>query len=72
MRVYSVDMKEAEEMINKNDKRRAKYYNYFTNNKWADISNFDISVNSAKVGIEGAADMVIDYARRKEIEEKNG
>ena len=72
MRVYSVDMKEAEEMINKNDKRRAKYYNYFTNNKWADMFNFDICVNSAKVGVEGAADMIIDYARRKEIEEKNG
>lgn len=66
MRVYSVERKAAEDMIAKNDKRRATYYNYFTNSKWADMVNYDIAVNSGKVGVDGAADMVIDYARRRE------
>ncbi|MGI6183917.1 MAG: AAA family ATPase [Candidatus Fimadaptatus sp.] len=66
MRIYSVDRKGAEDMIAKNDKRRANYYNYFTNAKWADITNYDIAVNSHKVGVEGAADMVIAYARAKQ------
>ena len=57
-------------MIAKNDKRRATYYNYFTNAKWADMFNFDISVNSAKVGVDGAADMIIAYAQRKAAEDK--
>ena len=70
MRVYAVERKAAEDMIAKNDKRRATYYNYFTNAKWADMFNFDISVNSAKVGVDGAADMIIAYAQRKAAEDK--
>lgn len=66
MRVYSLDRKAAENLIAKTDKRRASYYNYFTNAKWADIVNYDIAVNSGKVGVEGAAEMVMAYARRKE------
>lgn len=69
MRVYAVERKAAEDMIAKNDKRRATYYNYFTNAKWADMFNFDISVNSAKVGVDGAADMIIAYAQRKAAED---
>ena len=70
MRVYSLERKAAESLINKTDKRRATYYNYFTNAKWADIDNYDIAVDSEKVGVEGAADMVIAYARRKEQAEQ--
>ena len=70
MRIYSVDRRGAEDMMQKTDKRRATYYSYFTNSKWSDIDNYDIAVNSAKLGVDGAAEMIIDFARRKEKEDE--
>ena len=65
MRLYSVDRRGAEEMMQKTDKRRATYYSYFTNSKWSEIENYDIAVNSAKLGVDGSAELIIDFARRK-------
>lgn len=62
MRVYSLEKKAAEDMILKTDKRRATYYNYFTNAKWSAVENYDIALNSGKLGVEGAADMIIGFA----------
>lgn len=69
MRIYSVDRRGAEDMMQKTDKRRATYYSYFTNSKWSEIGNYDIAVNSAKLGVDGSAEMIIDFARRKEQED---
>ena len=69
MRIYSVDRRGAEDMMQKTDKRRATYYSYFTNSKWSEIGNYDIAVNSAKLGVAGSAEMIIDFARRKEQED---
>ena len=55
--------------MQKTDKRRATYYSYFTNSKWSEIGNYDIAVNSAKLGVDGSAEMIIDFARRKEQED---
>ena len=69
MRIYSVDRRGAEDMMQKTDKRRATYYSYFTNSMWSEIGNYDIAVNSAKLGVDGSAEMIIDFARRKEQED---
>ena len=69
MRIYSVDRRGAEDMMQKTDKRRATYYSYFTNSKWSEIGNYDIAVNSAKLGVDGSAEMIRDFARRKEQED---
>lgn len=65
MRIYSVDKRGAEDMMQKTDKRRATYYSYFTNSKWSDIGNYDIAINSATLGVDGSAEMIIDFARKK-------
>ena len=33
----------AKDLIHKTDKRRASYYNYYTNKKWGDAESYDIS-----------------------------
>lgn len=65
MRIYSVDKRGAEDMMQKTDKRRATYYSYFTNSKWSDIGNYDIAINSATLGVDGSAEMIIDFACKK-------
>lgn len=57
---YNKSMKEARDMINKTDKSRASYYNYYTNKKWGQASEYTLSLDSSKFGIEGTAKAVIE------------
>lgn len=43
----------AKELIQKTDKKRASYYNYYTNKKWGDCSSYDHCLNSSDLGIDG-------------------
>ncbi|MBR3875711.1 MAG: cytidylate kinase-like family protein [Clostridia bacterium] len=50
--------------INKTDKRRSTYYNFYTGNKWGKFDNYDIAINSSLLGIEGTAEAICDLAKR--------
>ena len=54
----SVDEKEAATLIRKMDKQRRYYYNYYTDEKWGDLSRYDLSVDSCRFGIEGTLDIL--------------
>ena len=57
------------DIINKTDKRRSSYYNFYTGNKWGKYDNYDMAINSSTLGIEGAADLIVACAK-KLLEEK--
>lgn len=40
------------------DKQRARYYEYYTDRKWGNIHNYDICINTAKVSIPEAVDII--------------
>ncbi len=44
--------------INKTDKRRASYYNFYTGNKWGKYDNYDMAINSSTFGIEETAKII--------------
>lgn len=46
------------DVINKTDKRRASYYNFYTGNKWGKFDNYDMAINSSTLGIDGAAELI--------------
>lgn len=52
------------DVINKTDKRRASYYNFYTGNKWGKYDNYDVAINSSTLGIEGAAAMIAASAKK--------
>lgn len=66
---YDIEKNKAEDFIKKTDKRRAGYYNYYTDNKWGAAAHYDLCVNSSRLGVEGTADFLIDYIRRHEANE---
>ncbi len=39
------------DVINKTDKRRASYYNFYTGNKWGKYDNYDMAINSSTFGV---------------------
>ena len=53
-------------MIIKTDKKRASYYNYYTNKKWSDAESYELCLTSSELGIEGTAKAIIDYVNLKE------
>lgn len=59
-----INEEKALEMLRKREKDRADYYNYFTFGNWGVASNYDLCIDSGKLGIEGTADFIIDFARR--------
>ena len=46
------------DVINKTDKRRSSYYNFYTGNKWGKYDNYEIAINSSTLGIDGSADLI--------------
>jgi len=56
----------VKDMILKSDKQRANYYNYYTGNKWGKSENYDLMINTAKVGMAGAAKLIADYIHMSE------
>ena len=51
------------DVINKTDKRRASYYNFYTGNKWGKYDNYDLAINAATFGIEKTAELIADFAK---------
>ncbi len=56
------------DVINKTDKRRASYYNFYTGNKWGKYDNYDMAINSSTFGIAETA-RIISAAVKKLIED---
>lgn len=59
-----ISMEKALDLIEKKDKDRAEYYNYYTFGNWGVASTYDLCLNSSILGIEGTADFIIDFARK--------
>ena len=63
VKYYGMDKKKAEKEIIRIDKLRENHYKYYTDKKWKDFSNYDICINSDKVGVEKAADLIVEMAK---------
>lgn len=64
-RMNGVSRLEAEVMIKRTDKERKLYHNYYCVHKWGDSRNYDICMNSSRLGISGTADVLEDYIRAR-------
>lgn len=67
-KMYNVSEKTATKMIATSDKERAFYCKTFTGKEWADARNYDISIDTGKVGIDKAVDLIIEYFNSVEEE----
>lgn len=61
MELYKQSEKDANASILKADKKRNNYYNYYTGNEWTDLNNYDIIINTSKIGVENSVKAVINY-----------
>ena len=65
-RLYDMEREEAESFIYRQDKKRKNYHNYYCKGKWGDSRNYDISVNSSKLGEEETTQMLVEYIMKRQ------
>ena len=52
-------------VMKKKDATRKAYHNYYCEGKWGDSRNYDLCINSSKLGIEGTVDVILSYVEKK-------
>lgn len=65
MNTYTLNESGAKDLISKTDKKRASYYNYYTNKKWGHSNNYDLTFNSSTLGIDGCVELLEYYLNKK-------
>lgn len=59
VRLYGESEKSPVARLQEKDKRRSVNYQHYTGRTWGASENYDICINTATVGVEEAADMVV-------------
>ena len=62
-RKVSMPSKELEKYIAKIDKRRADYYKFYTGREWTDARNYDLCLDSSKLGFERCVEEIKAYIK---------
>ena len=65
-REFNITDAKAKDICLKNDKKRASYYNYYTNKEWGNATGYDLCINSAKLGVDGAVKAILDYIKLRD------
>jgi cytidylate kinase len=66
VRDFELSEGKAKDLINKTDKRRSTYYNYYTNKKWGQCNSYDLTIDSARLGVNGSIELIKEYIRIRE------
>lgn len=59
----SMSEKEMEKFIQREDKYRGDYYKYYTGHEWNDARNYDLCLDSSKLGFEKCVEAIKAYAK---------
>lgn len=61
----AISESEALDLMARRDKRRRSYHNQYCKGKWGDSRNYDMCINSAKLGIQGTTELLERYIRAR-------
>lgn len=57
--------KDAEALVEKTDRYRADFYQYYTGRSWTDPTNYDLCLNSETFGDDNCIQLIIESAKLK-------
>lgn len=60
-----ISKQSANDVIEKANKTRAAYYNFYTEKKWGRAESYDICLNSSKLGLESCMTLIIDILKNR-------
>jgi cytidylate kinase len=68
VRLYGESEKSPEARLQEKDKRRKVNYQHYTGRTWGVAQNYDISLNSAILGIDHCVDILTEIVERSKSE----
>ncbi|MDD3220981.1 MAG: cytidylate kinase-like family protein [Clostridia bacterium] len=70
MKKFSKTEDEMRKYIQKTDKHRGDYYKYYTGQEWYDARNYDLCLDSSKLGFDGCVEAIKAYMQVRGLEIK--
>ncbi|HRU63691.1 MAG TPA: cytidylate kinase-like family protein [Paludibacteraceae bacterium] len=61
----NLSTEKAKEYLKKMEKKRADYYNYFSNKQWGAAASYQLCINSSALGVEKTVDYLIEFIKQK-------
>jgi cytidylate kinase len=62
-KLYDVSEESAEKMIIKSDKERARYIRTFTGKEMTDARQYDLSIDTSKIGVDRCVQLILEYLK---------
>ena len=61
---FSISKEDAVAKIYKHDISRKRYHNHYSDFKWGDSRNYDVCINSSRLGPQGTAEVLEAYIQK--------
>ena len=61
MEKFSLSETAAAAKITKHDAYRRRYHNHYSDFKWGDSRNYDVCINSSRIGVERTAELLEEF-----------
>lgn len=65
MHKEGVNENEAVELMEKGDKKRKSYHDYYATTEWGVARHYDLCINSSRLGIEESVELIYEYVKRR-------
>lgn len=63
--MHNCDEERARELIEKGDRERANFYNFYTTGNWGCADTYHLCINSSILGLEGTAQFIKEFIIKK-------
>ena len=60
-----LNLEKAKEKIEKGDKKRRSYHDYYATTRWGEAQSYDLCINSSLMGIEGTVDFLYSFIKAR-------
>ena len=64
-KLHDITADEAEVLIEKSDKKRSSYYNYYSYNTWGAAATYHLCIDSSVLGIDGTVKFINKFVKLK-------
>jgi cytidylate kinase len=62
---YQLSLDKAQELIVKTDKKRAEYYNYYSNKVWGAAGSYHLCINSSVLGMDETVAFITQFIKQR-------
>lgn len=65
LEMENISEEKIKDFIEKTDKKRANYYNYYSNKTWGEASSYHLCINTSVLGMDKSAGFILEFAQEK-------